>query len=120
MSKETTSLASIVVGIILLGLSIYWATSSAPPASYTREDAEAFIREGGRLHDMTFQTKPQGTSGAPAVSAEALEAQRKKYEEQKATLDSARSRTQITRWVLMGAGLVFTMGGLFMYRIISE
>jgi hypothetical protein len=120
MSKGAFSIASMILGLVLLGLSIYWASSDAPPMGFTQAEAEAYIQEGGRLHDMSFKTKPQGNAKEAEVSAEALEAQRLKYEEQKANLASARSGTQWTRWLLMGFGLIFTVGGLFAYKLTSD
>lgn len=115
------SLASVVLGLAFLGISMYWgATADAPPITYSDEEAKAYLDNAAKLHDMAFQTKPTGNSKTPLVTAEQLAEQRKKYEEQKAAVESARSRTEITRWLFMGFGLVFTVGGLFAYKLTSE
>jgi hypothetical protein len=115
------SLASVIVGLALLGISMYWgATADAPPMTYSDEEAQEYLDTAAKLHDMAFQSKPTGNQKKPLVSAEELTAQRQKYAEEKAAVESARSRTEITRWVLMGAGLVFTVGGLFAYKLTSE
>jgi len=115
------SLASVVLGLALLGISMYWgATADAPPMTYSDEEAKEYLDNAAKLHDMAFQTRPTGNQKKALVSAEELAAQRQKYEEHKAAVESARSRTEVTRWVLMGAGLVFTVGGLFVYKLTAE
>lgn len=120
-SKEGLALASVLAGLLLLGLSMYWAASAdEAPFTYSDEEAAVYLEEAAKLHDMAFQTRPKGNSKAPLVTAEQLEEQRQKYEEQKAAVEFARTRTRFTRWALMGAGLVFTVGGLFVYKLTSE
>lgn len=113
------SLTSVVVGLLLLGASIYWSSSDAPPITYTDEEARAYLQEGGKLHDMSFKTRPVGRAKAPEVSAEELAEQKRKFEAEKANLASARASTSVTSWVMFGSGLVLTVGGLFAHKLTS-
>ncbi len=113
------SLTSVVVGLLLLGASIYWSSSDAPPITFSDEEARAYLHEGGKLHDMAFKTRPVGRAKEAEVSAEQLAEQQRKFDDEKASLASTRNNTSRLTWIMFGSGLALTVGGLFAHKLTS-
>jgi hypothetical protein len=117
MSKESAGLTAVVVGLVLLAASMYWSGGSDKvPMGFTEEEAAAYLDAGASLHDKAFQSKPGPGQKKATVSQEELAALKEKFAEQKANLDSTRSTAKLTSWILMGLGLVATVGGLFVVK----
>lgn len=124
MSKEYVSLGAMLVGLVLLGCSFWWSSSDDPPSSWTDEEAQAYLDTGVELHDMTFKVRRNGPPPKPgdrsAVTKEEVAAKQKLFDEKQAKLDSARNGRKRSSWVMFGAGVVLTMGGLFVHKLNSE
>ena len=124
MTKESLSLGAMVLGLLLLATSFWWSSSTEPPGDWKDEDAQAYLDNGAKLHEMVFKVRrngPQLKAGSDSTVSDAeLAAQRKVFEEQQAKLDGARYGRKRSSWVMFGVGIVLTVGGLFAHKLSSE
>ncbi len=105
-----------VGGCLLVVLSFFWTTLFPPTNGWTEAQAEEHAKLGAIYHRLALgghaQAKGQARAKpAPKATAAEIEDARRRWEESKATLDAAKTKSSNTAWWLRyGGGAIALVG----------